>query len=192
MKIETTKLIEESLLFSKELLKKLKTVNVTHVKEVRFNSNEFRDKKMLENSIMKIDNSKIPIIYVISVDSKSIADNLITKFIEFWELNLKKTKNKDRVNVSRYNDRTSKVLYVGSSTTNFKARIKNHFGVLGSRVYSLHLSKWDTDLEYTINIDILKVESKINSEIVDRFVVEIIEQQLWEKLRPVFGKKSGL
>lgn len=86
----------------------------------------------------------------------------------------------------------SECLYVGSSTTNFHTRIKNHFGVMGIRVYSLHLSKWDKNMDYQIELETYQVKTKTKEEILERFVVEILEQQIWDELKPVFGKKSGL
>jgi hypothetical protein len=55
----------------------------------------------------------------------------------------------------------------------------------------LHLCKWDSNLDYELKVSIFEVVSDSN-EIVERFIVEILEQQFWDKLKPVFGKRSGL
>ena len=55
--------------------------------------------------------------------------------------------------------------------------------------YSLYLSKWDCNLKYTIKIKIYRL--KFQSE-MERLVVELIEQQIWDELKPAFGKRSGL
>ena len=93
--------------------------------------------------------------------------------------------------MSKDNKTGSQVLYVGSSTTDFKSRIKNHLGVRGNRVYSLHLSKWDKNLNYNINIKSYEIVFQ-NAEKIDTYIVELIEQQIWDELKPNFGKRSGL
>ena len=83
-------------------------------------------------------------------------------------------------------------MYVGSSIGDFSGRLKNHLGVRKSvRTYSLHLSKWDTNLDYNIRVITYQVKSK-NENPVSNNIVELIEQQIWDKLKPLFGKRSGL
>lgn len=192
MKIDTQEILENSVNFATILKDKLAKSNLKYYKQIVFHSSQFRNSLILKSNSNQLEKSEIPIIYVIRVIDNNIAKTLIQKFLRFSKDNKLKTKNVDRVNVSRFNDTNSDVLYVGSSTTDFITRIQNHLGVLKNRVYSLHLSKWDENFDYEIIIDIFKVESLNGNEVVERFVVEIIEQQIWEKLKPIFGKKSGL
>lgn len=116
---------------------------------------------------------------------------LIKKYNLFSIDNISKIKNIDRVNLSRYNNVNSPILYVGSSTTSFITRLKNHFGVMGNRVYSLHLCKWDEGIDYNIIFYTYEVISKFE-KVSKRILTEVIEQQIWDEFKPVFGKKSGL
>ncbi|OBX24417.1 MULTISPECIES: hypothetical protein [Bizionia] len=165
-------------------------ITISKKQTVEFNSSEFRNREILNSKIKKVDKSKLALIYTIELKQRKKLSELLRKFEDFCELNKLKVKNKDRVNVSRYNKTNSRFLYVGSSTTDFYSRLKNHFGTRGTRVYSMHLSKWDKNMNYDLIVNIYKVEhqSKIR---IDQVLVELIEQQLWEKLKPNFGKKSG-
>jgi len=192
MQIDTKEILKKSVNFAVLLQDKLANSNLEYYKQIIFHSTQFRNSAVLEYYSNQLDKSEVPLIYIIRVESINIAKDLVKKFLEFSKENKLKIKNVDRVNVSRFNNANSKILYVGSSTTDFVTRIKNHLGVLKNRVYSLHLSKWDQNYDYKIIIDIFKVKSLDDNEVIERFVVEIIEQQIWEKLNPIFGKKSGL
>lgn len=119
---------------------------------------------------------------------------LLNNFLNFKTINATKKSGIDKINLSRFNreHQNSTTLYVGSSTTDFVTRIKNHFGIMGKRMYSLHLAKWDEDYDYEIILETYQLKTNIEGEILERFVVEIVEQQIWEELKPMFGKKSGL
>jgi hypothetical protein len=75
----------------------------------------------------------------------------------------------------------SQIMYVGSSTTGLSNRIKQHIGDGSKRTFALHLKHWYKG-KYTIKI------KKYN---VSRDVIQIIEDDLSDKLKPAFGKKGG-
>jgi hypothetical protein len=75
----------------------------------------------------------------------------------------------------------SNVMYVGSSTTGLKKRIKQHEGCGSESTYALHLSHW-FDGKYTI---------KIKQYDVLPAVLQIIEDSLSDELKPAFGKKGS-
>ncbi len=75
----------------------------------------------------------------------------------------------------------AKVMYVGSSTTNIKSRIKQHLGDGNKGTYALHLKHW-FDGDYKITI---KEFDKT------RDVLQIIEDDISDRLSPAFGKKGG-
>jgi len=191
MKIDSEHIVKQSEEFALNIAKQISKIAVRPFCEISFHSSEYRDRKTLSNYLHKIPKSDNPLIYIIQIKSPKILSTLIDYFEDYQSANKLKVKNKDRVNLSRYNKTSSDILYVGSSTTDFKTRIKNHLGTEGNRVYSLHLCKWDNCLEYDLNIFAYEVISESN-EIIERFIVEILEQQFWDKLSPIFGKRSGL
>ena len=191
MKIDSEHIVKQSEEFALNIAKQISKITVRPLCEISFHSSEYRVRKTLSNYLHKIPKSDNPLIYIIQIKSPKILSTLIDYFEDFQSANKLKVKNKDRVNLSRYNKTSSDILYVGSSTTDFKTRIKNHLGTEGNRVYSLHLCKWDNCLEYDLNIFAYEVISESN-EIIERFIVEILEQQFWDKLSPIFGKRSGL
>jgi hypothetical protein len=78
-------------------------------------------------------------------------------------------------------DAPSKVMYVGSSTTGVKKRIEQHRGDGHAGTYALHLKYWFKS-RYKITI-------KQYSE--SKEVLQIIEDDLSDKLKPAFGKQGG-
>ncbi|KNB62610.1 hypothetical protein [Chryseobacterium sp. Hurlbut01] len=191
MKIDTKEIVKQSERFTLNIADQISKITVKPFCEISFHSLEFRNRTTLKKHIDKIPKSNNPLIYVLQVQSSKKLQKLIENFENYHSANKLKTKNKDRVNLSRYNKTLSDVLYVGSSTTDFKTRIKNHLGTEGTRVYSLHLCKWDNCLEYDLKIFAYEVSSE-SDETIERFIVEILEQQFWDKLSPIFGKRSGL
>ena len=75
----------------------------------------------------------------------------------------------------------SKIMYVGSSTTGVKSRIKQHIGDGHKGTYALHLKHW-----YKGNYKITIMEFDKT-----RDVLQIIEDDISERLSPAFGKKGG-
>lgn len=191
MQINTKDIVKQSERFTLNIADQISRITVKPFCEISFHSLEFRDRTTLKKHIDKIPKSNNPLIYVLQVQSSKKLKKLIEYFENYHSANKLKTKNKDRVNLSRYNKTLSDILYVGSSTTDFKTRIKNHLGTAGTRVYSLHLCKWDNCLEYDLKIFAYEVISE-SDETIERFIVEILEQQFWDKLSPIFGKRSGL
>lgn len=84
-------------------------------------------------------------------------------------------------------------LYVGSSKgKNLKTRMNNHFGVGSKGVYSMHLIHW---LPFSIRCDIRIELHKMCSPSYSNDninLLELIEQGMWDALKPLFGKRSGL
>lgn len=75
----------------------------------------------------------------------------------------------------------SKVLYVGSSSTGLKKRIKQHIGEGHKSTYSLNLSHWFSG----------KYKITVKEYDVPREVLQIIEDDLSDQLKPAFGKQGG-
>lgn len=75
----------------------------------------------------------------------------------------------------------SMVLYVGSSTTGVRKRIKEHMGLGNKATSALHLSHWFNG----------KYKVTVKQYDVDHEVLQIIEDDLSDLLRPAFGKKGG-
>ncbi|TDN80806.1 hypothetical protein DET49_13018 [Salegentibacter sp. 24] len=182
------KLTDENL---NQLKLDLSSVSIVPFQEIQFDSSEYRNREIFNKNCKKIKQNSNPIIYTIKFLERKKLPVLIEKFKNFHTENKTRVKNKDRVNISRFNNTNSDFLYVGSSTTKFRDRIKNHFGTRGNRVYSLHLCKWDDNLTYQIKLCTYEIISE-NDKKPDRILVELIEQQIWDELQPIFGKRSGL
>ena len=75
----------------------------------------------------------------------------------------------------------SKIIYVGSSTTGVRKRIQQHIGDGHKSTYSMHLSHWFNG-RYKITIKEYDVPKE---------VLQIIEDDLSDFLKPAFGKQGG-
>lgn len=75
----------------------------------------------------------------------------------------------------------SRVMYVGSSTTGVKKRIEQHMGQGNKGTYALHLSHWFNE-KYQVTVKQYDVTNE---------VLQIIEDDLSDALKPAFGKQGG-
>ena len=100
---------------------------------------------------------------------------------EYTLSKLKAYKAKKERSCPKIND-PSCVLYVGSSTTGLKTRIKQHMGWGTPKTYALHLAHWFDHGRYEIEISTYDVDAKI---------LLLIEDALADKLKPAFGKRGG-
>jgi len=190
MSINRSEIIKKTDEFLDSLKLNLKQIKLKNHQRIVFNSSEFRTKEILNESISKVKKSNLPIIYTIELLEISKLSKLLNLFENFSRKNKLKVKNKNRVNVSKYNKSLSSFLYVGSSTTDFYSRLKNHFGTRGNRVYSLHLCKWDNGINYDLKLRTYTIEN-LKSLNTMHSMVELVEQQVWDELKPNFGKRSG-
>lgn len=89
-------------------------------------------------------------------------------------------KEKNERACSRLNS-PSNVMYVGSSTTGVKKRIEQHIGRGNKGTYALHLSHWFRG-KYRIIVKQYDVSDD---------VLQIIEDDLSDRLKPAFGKQGS-
>lgn len=188
--LDSKKILEKSKQSLLALAEQLNTVTMEAFQEFELKSSQFRTLDSLKTATTFLSKNDTPIVYIIELTDIEKRNNLLQVFKSFRQTNKTKEKSKTRLNQSRDNNRDAATLYVGSSTGNFHSRLKDHLGLKTShRTYALHLSKWDNNLEYTIRIKTYKIVFPTEPE---RAIVEIIEQQIWDQLQPVFGKRSGL
>jgi hypothetical protein len=75
-------------------------------------------------------------------------------------------------------------LYVGSSITDVNTRLKQHIGISDYKsIYALHLSKWWSDASLKITV--------YHFEKIEDYGLQFIEDRLWEKYKPIFGRKGS-
>jgi hypothetical protein len=124
------------------------------------------------NDLSDLDNISIAI-YII----EEISGNTEKTFSK-----LKAYKSQEERKCPKLN-KPSSILYVGSSTTGLKKRIKEHIGDGSKNTYSLQLKHW-FDGKYKITI-------KVYDDKISREIIQIIEDNLSHQLKPAFGKQGG-
>jgi hypothetical protein len=104
----------------------------------------------------------------------------------FTKLNNKHGKNcMPQVNAGHFENPAHKYgrcLYVGSCKEKIRDRIKHHLGGL-SGTYGLHLGEWWGKTP-------IQIFSLVFGENIAREYLSLIEDVLWEKYGPLFGKKG--
>ena len=127
-------------------------------------------KKFELKCISELDNVKQAIYIIEQIDSD--VDKVFSDFSNY--------KGKKERKCAKLNS-PSKTMYVGSSTSGVKKRIEQHQGLSSHSTYSLHLKYWFKGE--------LKIIIKLYDE--DRDVLQIIEDDLSDQLKPAFGKQGG-
>lgn len=110
-------------------------------------------------------------IYIIELTS-DIED---TVFLDFVEYRQKRERACAKLNSP------SRTLYVGSSTTGVKARIRQHIGYGPKSTSALHLKEW-CNAPYQIRVLVYTR--------VPRAVLQIVEDSISHELKPAFGKSG--
>ena len=172
-----------------EQLKRLDRVITKDWISLEFNSLDFRTDENIKELCETISKHSTPVIYRIYVNSVTDQKTLVSNYLSFHESNRKKQRGVDRFNISKFNGGDSLTLYVGSSAK-FKSRLESHLGKGSIRTFALKINKWDNALDYKLKINVFKVEY-LDGSPVPQNVLELIEQEVWDIHRPVFGKKSG-
>ena len=88
---------------------------------------------------------------------------------------------KDMCRINAHN--SIQYLYVGRSQK-LRSRIRQHLGDNYKGTYALHMLRWCTNIEEKIEITCFKIEGH------DNLLVQSVEDALWNKLKPCFGRKG--
>ncbi len=138
-----------------------KTINIKEIHKV--------DKETIDKNFDDIKN--INAIYIFK-EIKGNKEKTFDLFSEYKGLNERKCPKENK---------PSDILYVGSSTTSLKKRIKEHVGFGSVSTYALQLRYWfKGECEITILF--------YNEE---KEVIQIIEDNISNNLKPAFGKMGG-
>jgi hypothetical protein len=78
----------------------------------------------------------------------------------------------------------SEFLYVGSSSSTIQ-RCKDHLGYCSPTTYSLQLAHWTSNLNLELDFVYAKYDGNIDPD-----VIQVIEDTLWDNLKPMFGRKG--
>ncbi|MBX5070497.1 hypothetical protein HJB52_20700 [Rhizobium lentis] len=79
----------------------------------------------------------------------------------------------------------SKTIYVGSSE-GVQSRLREHLWRAAHRTYALHLNRWCPDLDGSMVVHIQPLIKPVS-----RQARQDLEDALWRKLKPLYGKSGG-
>lgn len=116
-------------------------------------------------------------IYIIKHTLDQRSNEIIKKFTDY--------KNKKTTNLPKINrdNNSNNIMYVGSSVTGFKSRIKAHFNSTTESYYSLKLNQW---FEGNVKIDVYEFSNEIDNK-----VIQILEDNFHYIYKPYFGKSGS-
>ena len=148
-------------------------INVKYINTLKINtSNETENVEMLKSI-----KNNVPMIYIIRTN-----ENMKIEEIEAAKSKLKADGyGMFRINCKKIdnNPSQSKCLYVGSSQK-LRDRLKQHLGITSKTTYALHLSKWWENKKIEIEI----------YEILDSDNMQLYEDCLWRKYKPILGREG--
>jgi hypothetical protein len=100
-----------------------------------------------------------------------------------------KDKGKDERAYARVNNQhqRSSYFYVGSSK-NITQRLKDHLGYCSKKTYSLQLVHWTPSLPLKLEFICAKYPKSASPESLK--VYQALEDTLWERLKPMFGRQG--
>lgn len=142
--------------------------------------------KEFKNNVSKLieNESVIYSIELIDADKKST---------ELIYSNFNKEKVKKEFSLSKINETPNSCFYVGSSKgKTILKRIREHIGFGSKSTYALHLNKWCPTIDKKLTISFVLVDQKDCNQNLKFSLLELVEQNLWDKKQPMFGKRSGL
>ncbi|MFZ6040302.1 GIY-YIG nuclease family protein [Vibrio natriegens] len=122
-------------------------------------------------------------IYIFKVQTDDKISHLFIEFLETErkkQSDLKHKKDLPRVN---YENVGSSYLYVGRSQ-NLRSRIRQHLSEKYKGTYAMHMERWSCELKVLVEIEYFKLTG------YESFVIQAIEDSLWSKLKPVFGRRG--
>lgn len=121
-----------------------------------------------------------PYVYCLSAVSDDNLPEIRAAFME-----AKSQEKRDRA-YARLNERISRCFYVGSSN-NLPKRIREHLGWGAKSTFSLHLAHWADGFPELM----LVLNAAMYPSDTEREVLQALEDTLWEKSCPMFGRKGS-
>lgn len=170
----------------KELIDRIEKIDISEIEiynKISINFTEIDSKKSDEIRIelSAWEKQNIGSRYIYIIQATETTDVVLCR--HQYE-NAKSTKEKARAYARLNDSKDSKVFYVGSSSS-LGDRIKQHLGFGPKGTFALHVTHWSSDIPGGLTISIFRFPPNI-----DQNVIQAIEDGLWEKHRPIFGRRG--
>lgn len=136
--------------------------------------------EQLLKSVEKIAKKELPYIYTLSASGEIDADQIRLAF------STAKAKKRNNRAYARLNTEASPCFYVGSSY-DFLKRFREHIGYGAKTTYALHLSHWAQDFP---DLELIWHYAQYQ-EGTSQDLLQALEDTLWEKKMPMFGRKGS-
>jgi hypothetical protein len=85
---------------------------------------------------------------------------------------------------ARLNEPPKKYLYVGSSSS-LGRRFREHLGYGARGTYALHLAHWSEGVNLNLELVVARYVPRVSGNIIGA-----LEDQLWDALKPMFGRQG--
>jgi len=148
---------------------------------VRISTNKLdpnREPREILNKLATTFQNNQPYVYYVKVLNNANLTNIQIAF------STAKDRDKNLRYYPRRVNQQSEFLYVGSSKK-ITQRIKEHLGYGSAKTYSLQLAHWVNNLYLELDFVYAKYDQHVPSE-----VMQAIEDTMWDRLAPMFGRKG--
>lgn len=165
----------------KELSNRVTGVTPTKTGVIKFSISEvLNTPDKLINTVAARSRKGLPYIYALLISESNGLDAIRESFLTA------KTKEKNGRAYARLNKEASYCFYVGSSY-DFSKRYKEHIGCGAKATYALQLRHWAQDFP-SLQLTLAYAEYHQGTE---QDLLQALEDALWEKLKPMFGRQGS-
>ena len=147
---------------------------------------DLRRRSVAEVVLKSIGRKQTNIIYAIRIRDSSLSIDAISKRFGRWKEKNSKAIHASMNNTQNINKNKSGTLYVGSSRSGFRDRMRKHIGTTNTRTYAMHLKEWLKSTPGHIEVEYFTFEDKVS-----HLQLQVIEDSLWDYYSPIFGKKGA-
>jgi hypothetical protein len=164
-----------------EIFNRLTGVTPTRTGIIEFSISEvLNTQEKLIESVAGCSKKGLPYVYTLSISEDNQLDAIRESFSKA------KAQEKNGRAYARLNKKPSYCFYVGSSF-DFSKRYKEHIGYGAKATYALHLAHWAQDFP-SLQLTLAYAEYQQGTE---QDLLQALEDALWEKLQPMFGRQGS-
>jgi hypothetical protein len=177
-----TDLVKRTRLALSELSNQVGTIPSPELMQLRFNTGAFvpdNEPKPLTSEVDQWVKKECRFIYVLMANS---APEHLARIHDLYS-DAKTRERGDRA-YARLNSQPSTYIYVGSSAS-IGRRFREHLGYGARRTYALHLAFWAHDLPMDLELSAARYPPTASEALVG-----VLEDQLWDSLKPMFGRQG--
>ena len=176
-----TNSIEKSVESLEALKQNLKNFTFPKSTIIKFSTNTIEINEIVQD--IPVGNDTADYIYLFKIVGKTKSNRELAILLK--EEKQKQSSDELKKDLPKINDEHNgtQYLYVGRSHK-LRNRIRQHLSEDYKGTYAMHMKRWCTTLDETIELHYYKIENQ------DNLLIQAIEDSLWLNFKPSFGRKG--